>query len=66
MSIASHPYPEVKIERCTGCGRCVAACPERLFTFKVVGYRKHATLTAPERCTQCGKCIVECPFNALS
>jgi ferredoxin len=66
MSIATKPHPEVTVTRCTGCGRCVAACPERLLSLEVVGYRKHAVLSQAERCTQCGKCIVECPFGALT
>jgi NAD-dependent dihydropyrimidine dehydrogenase PreA subunit len=52
--------------RCTGCGRCVAACPLRLFTLDTFGQRKTAVLTAPEQCTGCMQCTVECPVGALS
>lgn len=52
--------------RCTGCGRCVAACPGRLITLDPIGSRKIAWLKTPERCTLCGKCCAECPVGALS
>jgi ferredoxin len=60
---ASHP--EVTVKRCTGCGRCVSACPKRLFTLQVSGYRKHALLTAPEKCDLCLLCVEGCPVGAL-
>jgi NAD-dependent dihydropyrimidine dehydrogenase PreA subunit len=58
--------PVVDRERCSGCGRCVAACPLRLFTLETSAHRKHARLTAPERCDRCGSCIAECPVSTLS
>jgi ferredoxin len=59
-------YPiTVDTERCTGCGRCVAACGERLFTLETTGYRKHAAMKSPERCSRCLKCVAECPVAAL-
>ncbi|HJV34370.1 4Fe-4S dicluster domain-containing protein [Geomonas sp.] len=61
----SSESPTVEVKRCTGCGRCVSACPEKLFTLEVAGYRKHAAL----RCTTCGrclKCLDACPVGALS
>lgn len=57
--------PEVDAARCTGCGRCVAACPERLFTLEVSGFRKHALLGAPTRCNRCLECLAACPVGAL-
>ena len=57
--------PEVVTARCTGCGRCVSACPERLFTLEVCGFRKHALLQAPQRCSSCQKCVAACPVGAL-
>uniref|UniRef100_C6DZQ5 4Fe-4S ferredoxin iron-sulfur binding domain protein n=1 Tax=Geobacter sp. (strain M21) TaxID=443144 RepID=C6DZQ5_GEOSM len=57
--------PVVDKLRCTGCGRCVAACGSRLITFEVEGFRKHARLGAPERCSGCLACVEACPVGAL-
>lgn len=58
--------PEIDPLRCTGCGRCVAACRERCITLEVTGYRKCAVLVRPRDCTGCGACLVACPVRALS
>ncbi|HLO25426.1 MAG TPA: 4Fe-4S binding protein [Geobacteraceae bacterium] len=57
--------PRVNQDRCTGCGRCVATCPARIFTLEPSGYRKNAVMTAPERCTHCMRCAEECPVGAV-
>lgn len=46
--------------KCTACGRCVAACPERCIR---VG-EKH--FIDRERCTLCGKCAEACFEDALT
>lgn len=61
-----HDPPEIAPDRCTGCGRCVAACRERCITLEVSGHRKYALLVRPERCTGCGACLAACPVRALS
>lgn len=57
--------PVVDKLRCTGCGRCVAACGSRLITLEIEGFRKHARLGAPERCSGCLACVEACPVGAL-
>jgi NAD-dependent dihydropyrimidine dehydrogenase PreA subunit len=57
---------EINTARCTGCGRCVAACPFRVLTLEVSGYRKHAALQDSRRCSGCDACLPACPVGALA
>ena len=65
MNSAESPVT-VDPARCTGCGRCVAACPERLFSLETSGYRKHAVVAVFGRCSRCLRCVAECPVGAVS
>ncbi|WP_243370034.1 4Fe-4S binding protein [Geotalea sp. SG265] len=56
--------PIIDTKKCTGCGRCVAACPHHLITLEVAGYRKHAVRHDPSRCRDCRACAV-CPVQAM-
>ena len=58
--------PNIDAARCTGCGRCVAACPEKLITLEVSGYRKHAVIEHSEKCTLCGQCKLLCLVEAVA
>jgi len=58
--------PEVDPDRCTGCGRCVAACDVHLLSLETLHWRKFAVLHAPQRCTGCSDCAVTCPFHAIT
>ena len=58
--------PEIDPSRCTGCGRCVAACTKKLITLEPSGYRKHAVRLGQERCECCGDCLDHCPHSAMT
>jgi len=60
------PWPVVDRGRCTGCGWCVAACPDHLLVLEVGARRqKAAELVQPDLCPGCGKCIPVCNFRAI-
>ncbi len=48
-------------EQCTGCGRCVKACP----TEAIVGEKKQPHSLDPEKCIKCGSCFEVCKFDAV-
>lgn len=62
--------PLVDPSRCTGCGRCIGACPPRVLWLEAEGPggmgRKHAVLHDAPGCTGCAKCVVVCPFDAIA
>ena len=69
MADAPKALPIVDPQRCTGCGRCVGACPPHVLSLQVLGGqrfgRKHAVLHAAADCTGCALCCVCCPFDAI-
>lgn len=58
--------PDIDPNRCTGCGRCVAACEPRVLSLETVRWDKFAALHDPQRCTGCSLCAVVCPFRAIT
>lgn len=48
-------------EKCSGCGQCVAVCPDRTIT--MLAGRVAVT---GERCLQCGHCLAICPTGAVT
>jgi ferredoxin len=59
--------PEIDPGRCTGCGRCVAACEPRALSLETrADWRKSALLHAPDDCTGCSLCALRCPFEAIA
>ena len=64
----THPpprLPEIDTARCTGCGRCVAACEPHVLSLEVVRWKKFAVLHDAQRCTGCSDCAVVCPFHVI-
>lgn len=58
--------PEIDAARCTGCGRCIAACHLPLIAFQTKNWRKTAVLQAADRCNGCARCAVHCPVQAIA
>ncbi|HEX2981231.1 MAG TPA: 4Fe-4S binding protein, partial [Anaerolineaceae bacterium] len=62
--------PVIDIEQCTGCGKCVSACPVQAMTLISAcdpqrPGRKIAHLEA-DLCLGCGVCVRSCPHHHLS
>lgn len=57
--------PTIDTNKCSGCGRCVAACKKKLITLETSGYRKHAVRHGQSRCECCCDCLNQCPVLAM-
>lgn len=63
---ATPSYPVItEPERCSGCGRCISACPQRLYVFETINNRKYAVNKNPADCNRCGRCIIACPLGII-
>lgn len=61
VSLSSgHPLAIVDADRCTGCGICIEACPEKAISVNRVA------AVEPGLCVGCGECVPECPNEALA
>lgn len=56
----TRPLPEIRVDRCTGCGACVEAC-----RFNAVARTPSAPFVVPELCESCGACLRACPAGAI-
>ena len=52
---------EMQAELCTGCGRCLEACPHQVFSF----VEHKARITDGNACMECGACAKNCPEDAI-
>ena len=60
FGLASRPQLVVNPAKCTGCGRCVEPCPQRVNTV-APGEKVAVDFSA---CTACGTCVPACPGGA--
>jgi NADH:ubiquinone oxidoreductase subunit F (NADH-binding)/(2Fe-2S) ferredoxin len=51
----------ISAEKCTGCGRCVKACPAEA----IVGEKKQPHSLDVEKCIKCGSCFEVCKFDSV-
>ena len=59
--------PDIDPGRCTGCGRCVAACEPRVLSLETgPDWRKTAVLHDRDACTGCSLCAHRGPFDAIT
>lgn len=62
-SNAAQPELMVYSSKCTGCGRCISACPRGAVS--MIGHEgKHISFTDRSSCTDCGACAAVCPNGA--
>jgi NAD-dependent dihydropyrimidine dehydrogenase PreA subunit len=52
---------QVDLEKCTGCGTCVDACPSEALS---MGDEK--VVVDEDACIDCAACVDECPVEALA
>ena len=62
---SNSPCPELMSykKKCTGCGRCIEACPQQAIRLEAVDGKVIAR-TSREACVHCGACVDVCPNKA--
>jgi len=66
MTEPSSLHPVINVNRCLGCGSCVAACPEQA-GHNVLGLiAGKSTLVGPSFCIGHGACAAVCPQDAIT
>lgn len=58
-------HVRINVERCNGCGLCVAFCPEAVIEMSTMGDGSKAVAVASEKCCTCYTCVGQCPQKAI-
>ncbi|MDR7523333.1 MAG: 4Fe-4S dicluster domain-containing protein [Armatimonadota bacterium] len=66
--VAPFPRVVVAVDRCKGCGLCVAVCPPNVLALGALNARGYpaAVLLDNDRCTSCTACALICPETAIA
>lgn len=62
------PTITIRDDRCKGCERCIAACPQQIIRMTSKLNSRgfcYAHLADPPRCIGCRMCAVSCPDSAI-
>lgn len=69
MNAPRKAFPQIDLQRCTGCGWCVGVCPPHVLSLQALdtapGAPKRSTLHDAPACTGCALCALRCPFDAI-
>jgi len=60
--------PVVDLDKCTGCGACVAVCPASPTVFEMKDVEEagtKSTVKHPDACIGCNSCVTACPVEAI-
>lgn len=52
----------IKLDRCKGCGICVAFCPRKVLALDELG---KVQVAKGDSCIACGQCELRCPDYAI-
>jgi 2-oxoglutarate ferredoxin oxidoreductase subunit delta len=58
----------IDVERCKGCGLCIAACPKQILGLSTKVNRSgytYAQMEDPDACIGCAFCAMTCPDVAI-
>jgi len=57
---------KVDVEKCTGCGTCVDACPVTVFELREVEGKTVSVVVGEDQCIVCRACEVQCSEGAIA